>query len=242
MTDRPNSSEATTIATEIAEGLPDRMAVVLEDLAATYEAATVLYRARVHKDPTRTERFTNNELGAPPANLATAGRANQEGQPLLYLATNKSTALAEVRPWKHAAVAVADVHLKRQLSLVDLSRTKPLKSPFFVDLLRWKVELAGLLHRLGRDMSRPVMPHEEKTLYKPTQLLALLIKSNGYDGCVYPSAMGSGKNVVLFNPDDAQVTSVGYAKVSRIAYFPQQLAAGEPLYDEGPYDYARGLT
>ena len=57
------------------------------------------------------------------------------------------------------------------------------KSPFFVELLRWQVELVGLLERLGQDMSRPLMPNERKQgdLYKPTQLLAQLIKAGGYD-------------------------------------------------------------
>jgi hypothetical protein len=68
-----------------------------------------------------------------------------------------------------------------------------MRSLFFTDLLKWKLELANPLYRLGQDMSWPVMPHEQEILYKPTQLLALMIQSAGYDGCIYPSAMGSGK-------------------------------------------------
>jgi hypothetical protein len=89
-----------------------------------------------------------------------------------YLASSRSTALAEVRAWKGAAVAVAEVTTKRRLSLVDLSRPRPVGSPFFVEFLKWKSDLADLLYRLASDMSRPVMPHEEVKLYRPTQLLA----------------------------------------------------------------------
>jgi RES domain-containing protein len=234
----PPAGEAKQIGNEIATGLPDRMEVAFEDLATTYEPGKLLCRARLHKDRTRSERYGPEDLGAPPPNAATAGRANQKGHPVLYLASNKSTALAEVRPWKGAAVALAPAKIKRRLHLVDLSRTEPVSSPFFVELIRWSVELAGLLYRLGQDMSRPVMPHEEAVLYKPTQLLAWMIKSAGYDGCIYPSAMGPGTNVVLFNPDDVEMEEVGYFRVKQATYFSAPFSTYEAVYDEGPYDFA----
>jgi len=93
----PNEGEAERIESEIAHELPDIISIAFEDLATSYEEGTVLYRARVHDDRTRTERFNPSEVGAPPPNKAKAGRANRDGEPVLYLATNKSTALAEVR-------------------------------------------------------------------------------------------------------------------------------------------------
>ena len=157
---------------------------------------------------------------------------------MLYLATNKSTALAEVRAWKGAAVALAPVRIKRDLFLVDLKQPRRLESPFFVELLSWRMQLTVLLHRLGEDMSRPVLPHEEKLLYRPTQLLAWLVKSSGYGGFIYPSAMGSGSNIALFNPDDAEIMEVTYVRVKRVAYFSEAMDDYEDLYDEGPYDFA----
>ncbi len=221
----------------IAEALPDQIEIAFEDLATQLSADQILYRARIHKDRTRTARFERHELGAPSPKDATAGRANRAGDPVLYLATNKSTALAEARAWKGAAVAVVPVRIKRELFLVDLKRPRPLQSPFFVELLRWHVQLTVLLHRLGEDMSRPVMPHEEKLLYRPTQLLAWLIKSSGYDGFVYPSAMGSGSNIALFNPDDAEIMEATYVRIKRVAYFSETIDGYEDLYDEGPYDF-----
>jgi RES domain-containing protein len=214
------------------------MEIVFEDLASTFDPGKILCRARVHKDRMRSDRFGPQDLGAPPPDVTPAGRANQKGQPVLYLASNKATALAEVRPWKGAAVAIAAARIKRPLHLVDLSRARPVTSPFFQELLKWRVELAGLLHRLGQDMSRPVMPHEEDLLYRPTQLLARLIKSSNYDGCIYPSAMGQGTNIVLFNPDDAEIEDVTYLRVKRAAYFSAPFTAHEAVYDAGPYDYA----
>jgi len=73
---------------------------------------------------------------------------------------NRSTALAEVRPWKGAVAASAEVRLRKTQLLVDLSQSMKISSPFFVDLLKWRVELCGLLRRLAADLSRPVMMYE----------------------------------------------------------------------------------
>jgi hypothetical protein len=67
-----------------------------------------------------------------------------------------------VRPWKGAAVAIAEVKIKQRLLLIDLSQIRQIKSPFFKDFLKWRIDLANLLYRLGQDMSRPMMPDEEK--------------------------------------------------------------------------------
>ncbi len=192
----------------------------------------------MHDDRMHKDRFKSFEVGAPPPGKAKPGRANRKGHPVLYLASNRSTALAEVRAWKGAAVALAEVRTKRRLLLVDLSRSRPVKSPFFVELLNWQVDLARLLYRLSGDLSRPVMPHEEEVLYRPTQFLALLIKSSGYDGFLYPSAMGSGTNIVLFNSDDGEMGPPEYVRIKRVGYFSEALSPYEEVYEEGPYDFA----
>jgi RES domain-containing protein len=227
-------------STQIADEPPGSLEVAFEDMAILLEPGQTLYRARIHDDRRRASRFTTSEVGAPPAEKVKAARANRAGRPVLYLAANKSTALAEVRPWKGAAVALAEAVTNRRLMLVDLTQRLPVKSPFFVELLKWKTELAGLLYRLGEDMSRPVMPYEreQEVLYKPTQLLALIIQEAGYHGCIYPSAMGSGRNFVLFDTKAADMVSVEYVRVRRAAFFSSALSDCESVYDEGPYDHA----
>lgn len=222
----------------IADEPPGSLAIALEDMSIILEPGQTLYRARIHEDRLRTSRFTAAEVGAPPAEKVKAARANQAKQPVLYLARNKSTALAEVRPWKGAVVALATAVPNRRLILVDLAKRQPVESPFFVELLKWRSKLAGLLSRLGQDMSRPVMPHEQDVLYKPTQLLALMIQRAGYDGCIYPSAMGSGKNFVLFDTNAADIVNVEYVRVSRAAFYSSPLSKYDSVYDESPYDYA----
>lgn len=110
--------------------------IVFEDLAVSFdtEHEGSLFRARRYDDREHKEKYTAEKVGAPPREKVKAGRANQAHQPILYLANNRSTALAEVRPWKGAAVAIAEVKVKQRLSLVDLSQVRPVKSPFFEDL------------------------------------------------------------------------------------------------------------
>jgi hypothetical protein len=81
------------------------------------------------------------------------------------------------------------------------------------------------------------MPHEKEILYKPTQLLALMIQSAGYDGCIYPSAMGSGKNYALFDINAAEASTIEHVRVKRNAFFSTSLTRWEPIYEEGPYDH-----
>ena len=59
-------------------GLPDRIEFAIEDGARTLKAGKIFYRARIHKDRKHKERFTPNEMGAPPKNKAEAGRATKK--------------------------------------------------------------------------------------------------------------------------------------------------------------------
>ena len=61
-------------------------------------------------------------------------------------------------------------------------------------------------------------PNASEVDYLPTQYLAELIQSQGYDGLVFNSAMGSGQNLVLFDPKKAIASSVSLFKVSNVQY------------------------
>jgi RES domain-containing protein len=221
---------------EIAEEFPV-MSAAFEDLSVTRPAGEVYFRARL-QDRGRTARYAPHELSAPPPSKAGASRASRKGEPVLYLATDRTTALAEVRAWKGAVVAIAEVRLREDVRLVDLSRPMKIGSPFFLDSVKWRRDLAGLLRRLSADLSRPVLPKDAEIIYRPTQLLALMVKANGYDGLIHPSAMGPGKNVVLFDASKAEVQPVGYTRVQRVASFGAPMSDYEDMDEPGSYDYA----
>ena len=222
---------------DIYPDFPDQLEAAFEDLSNDYEPGKILYRARIHKNRFRTERFKLTELGAPPPDATAASRANRENEPVLYLANDAETALSEVRAWKGTAVAIAEMKVKRRISVVSLLNYTPPESPFFNDLIRWEVQLARLFRRLAYELSMPVMRHEEKNLYFSTQYLCDWVKKSEYDGIEYPSAMGNGFNVVLFNPDDADVVSLEYVRVKGIYPSTSPLKDNEPIYEEGPFNY-----
>ena len=219
------------------EDLPDQMEVAFEDLLVPYEPGKILYRARIHKDRFRTERFNLPEVGAPPPDKASAGRANRKNEPVLYLGSDEQTALAEVRAWKGMAVAVAKCEVKNRLLVVSLLHYELPQSPFFEDLLQWKMQLVELFDRLADELSRPVVAHEDEQVYFSTQYLADWVRKAGYHGIEYPSAMGPGSNVVIFNPEDVKSLSIKYARITGIQHSSIELGDTDPVYEEGPFDY-----
>ncbi|MBW1780411.1 MAG: RES family NAD+ phosphorylase [Deltaproteobacteria bacterium] len=217
--------------------LPDQLEAAFEDLSTLYEPGKILYRARIHKDRSRRDRFELSELSAPSPKEADVGRANRKGEPVFYLASDAKTALSEVRAWKGTAVALAKIKVRKRISVVSLLNYHAPESPFFNELIKWEVQLARLFSRLAYELSMPVMPHEEKNLYFSTQYLCDWVRKSGYDGIEYPSAMGNGFNVVLFNPEDAEGISLEYVRVEGIYHSTSTLKDNDPIYEEGPFDY-----
>jgi hypothetical protein len=52
---------------------------------------------------------------------ALEGRANPKGIPYVYMATDKETAMSEMRPWQEATISVAKFKILREIKLVDCS-------------------------------------------------------------------------------------------------------------------------
>ncbi len=74
------------------------------------------------------------------------------------------------------------------------------------------------LSHLADELAKPVNPTASDVEYLPTQFLTEVIRSEGYDGLVFNSAMGPGQNLVLFDPEAAHVSSVDLYTVTDIQY------------------------
>lgn len=237
--DKSNGGETQKIQDDIdwSPTPDDRLDFALEELSREYDDGAIFHRARIHDERTREERFGLHELGAPPPERARAGRANKQGEPVLYLASDETTALSEVRAWKGLAVAIATIRLQHRIRVIDLRHFDIPESPFFEEHLSWRLELAGLFHRFSEELYRPVMPDEQSILYQPSQHLCDIIRQAGYDGVIFPSAMGRGFNAVIFDPTVAEVLEIKYYRVLEVCHRFEELRDNEPLYDETPYDY-----
>ena len=137
---------------------------------------------------------------------ATEGRANPKGIPVLYLSTCRETAMSEVRPWVDSLVSCARFEIMRTVKIVEFTvlskRTRIFLKP--PDSTEWDEEN---WRQIDLAFSEPTTVADDTADYAPTQVIAELFKSNGFDGIAYKSVFGtSGCNVALFDPAIAQPT------------------------------------
>lgn len=148
----------------------------------------------------------SKERMKPKADRAPEGRANPKGIPYLYLATDRDTALAEVRPWIGSLISVGQFRLTRDLRVINCTNDRDGKLRFYLDGEPSPEEReTSVWQDVDRAFSRPVAPSDDAADYIPTQIIAELLKSHGYDGIAYRSALGLGHNVALFDLGAAQL-------------------------------------
>ena len=147
----------------------------------------------------------------PKVDSSSAGRANAQGIPVLYLSRDLNTTIAEARPWIGSSVSVAQFKTVRKLKTLDLTIgfENRLLPPFSVDEGFLPVDAKKKNEAVWRSIddafSIPVSLDESPTAYIPTQILSELFKREGVEALVYRSKLGKkGHNIVLFNLDDAE--------------------------------------
>jgi hypothetical protein len=170
---------------------------------------TSVYRARVFQSNEKLEAALcrpDQQLGSPPALLATAGRMNARGISVFYGANDQAAAIAEVRPPVGSQVAVAQFEIVRPLRLLDLTALSAVSDggSVFDPELAGRLERAMFLRSLSQRITRPVMPDDEALEYLATQAVADFLATEGtvpLDGIIFPSVQAEGAvlNVVLFH-------------------------------------------
>lgn len=180
------------------------------------ELPPVWFRARIKR---KTDSYAVGEMGAPPCELATHGRANPAGIPYLYAASTVATAVSETRPQTGQKVCVGEFVIDREMKFIDLRTPRKTVSPFVFadqeDVGRLRNDIP-FLERLGDELTRPVLSDSAATDYTPSQYLCEFIKSNGYDGVIYRSSVSAGMNLAIFDPARGVCQSVRDYDVGRI--------------------------
>jgi len=200
---------------------PDLPELLHDDLArmeVELTKGTILYRTRVgfrSKEGGEIKPFEDADIGPPPPGKAKPGRANAEGEVVLYVADQEATAIAESRPWRGLLVSVAEITVALDLHLVDLSKPPPSLNPFTDETPQYELEFAELLMAFGEELGRPLRRADDPRDYLPCQKLVRRMRESGlYDGIRYPSAMvPGGTNVVLFDP---KVAPIGPSKIVEV--------------------------
>lgn len=145
-------------------------------------------------------------MGAPPNEIANAGRMNPAGISYLYMSFESGTAYAEVLGRPPCGAVVARFVSKKDLKVLDLSALPGIPS-MFDDKNRREYEVLTFLYKFVNEITRPLQKDgREHIEYVPSQVVSeyfcrmfKLNRKTKLDGIVYPSAVRrSGKNIVLF--------------------------------------------
>jgi hypothetical protein len=155
------------------------------------------------------------QMGKPPRDLASDGRANPNGIPYLYTSEALQTCIAEVRPSVGGTICIAEICSIQKLRVIDLTAPRIKFSPtsFEDKELVIALSLVDMLEQLSIDLSKP-LANARKLNYLPTQFFCEFIKSlNFVNGVKFSSSFDSKNNIVFFEPIDEQYFEVTSKKL-----------------------------
>lgn len=198
----------------------------LEDYESGAELATPFPESRMLPTPEKT----------------VEGRANKSRKPVFYGSNLESTAIREVRPWIGGLLTVGVFEVQRKLSVVDCIGTKLEKKEATSltfrrlasnsKIFRKKRSLSQrdlvklVWHEISVAFARPVYFDDDPKGYLPTQIIAELIQSCGYDGIAHFSSVGEGCNLIIF---DLEAVKLARSRVVQIKQLSVEIEEG-PFY------------
>lgn len=204
------------------QGFLDFIAKSFPERVLTLDKDCPLWRAQLGCD-TITEVHDGEEYGevpvpwgqkrmVPDATKVLDGRANPKGIAYLYLSTSKETAMHEVRPWVGSVLSTAVFKTTKEQKLVDFSiligeKHPPISLPSLFEKPTEDQIKKDVWISIDNAFSKPVPNNEDPTKYIPTQIIAELVKRDGYDGIAYKSVFSNGFNIVLFDVNAASLIS-----------------------------------
>lgn len=191
-----------------------------------YKRGDIFYRGRVSPK----EGYPREKMGAPPHELATAGRANASGIRCLYLANSMETTIHEVRAGAFDYICVGKFELQQDIIVVDLKSIDKI-SPF-IEGLDCKQHAINKEHlkKINAEMGKVLRRSDSALDYVPTQYISDFIKSIEHDGeheymgIEYNSTMSnSGFNLAIFDPDLFTCIDVEVYKIANLRYETQKI-------------------
>lgn len=163
--------------------------------------------------------YSDEDIGASPITKLSQGRLHRTGTSFLYLATDIETALTEVRPDPGHKVSIGCFKSIKKLKIADLDQA-------FIRLSKNEkgLEKYVFINHIDQLLSRPVTM-DERYRYLITQFFSDAFRKLGFDGIYFTSSVGTGQNLLIFNPsnfeyivDEANVYDINalkyqYAKI-----------------------------
>lgn len=193
----------------------DVLSDLLQSSFKKYKKGEILFRARIC--PTQNG-FSKKEMGAPPPNIASAGRANPKGIRCLYLADSVDTTLHEIRAAVYDYVTVGKFVLQQDIEVINLSGIHKL-SPFNISDINLIAANTVHLNKISEDIAKPLRRYDSDLDYLPTQYICDFIKSENFAGIEYSSTMHTGgKNYAIFDESLFKCTKTTVFDIKSINY------------------------
>jgi hypothetical protein len=162
-----------------------------------------------------------NKMGAPPALLATAGRANPQGIPFLYLTENEKTVMYETRALSGDKLSIGRFRVTKKLNILNFNKKPNLFSDYSEDLYESVADSVRgyfLREAISKDLSKPMRRYDNKEIeYVPTQFICEYVKNvTGADGIQFASSLHEGGvNLVLFDVNNAVCEKVEVKEIGK---------------------------
>lgn len=186
---------------------------MFKNFAKTYKKGKLFYRSRISESAGHIA----DEMGKPPGDKSSAGRANPKGIPYLYVSTEVETTVYESRSTYLDYVSVAEIKCKDELTVVSLRGITEISPFVFGDQIARYLTHQKYLVRLEQELSKPIRKFDKELDYLPSQYLCEYVKSLGYDGIEYGSSFKTnGINLAIFNDEKLEIKNVEVYEVTDI--------------------------
>lgn len=244
---------AKAFLTEIFDGLQNQSDI--DNKPAFYRLSPgeepLFYRARLvaNEDAFRTiSEDPAGQMGPPPRSLRRAGRMNAAGIAVFYGATEKDTAVAELRPAVGSLISLATFRISRPIFVLDLTRFTRAGRQLDIFAKNQMVRATqwAFMQSFASEISQPILPGDEHLEYVPAQVVAEYLTNQPVrwrgqevtpDAIIFRSAQREGgKNIAVMGGaatirrDSATDNEISYRTTSQENDF-DFLDFGSPLPD-----------
>lgn len=138
--------------------------------------------------------YIGAEIMQPSPIKANGGRFNRQGCSFLYIANNKKTAMAELKPDVGIICSVAKIQCIDKRKFLDLRRNTVSKLDKDTNIV-----VINIVESLSVLFSKSII-NKEKFKYLITQFISDLFRELKFAGIIYDSAQTRGYNVTAFYP------------------------------------------
>jgi len=199
----------------------DILKIFCSFIRKSYKAGTRFYRGRISSETG----FDCDNMGPPPKDKISEGRANSAGIQRLYLASDKETTIHEIRAGAFDYITVGCFELKKDITVVDLKMINKI-SPVMaqLDVAQYYINREHL-NKINDEMGKALRRSDSPLDYVSTQYIADFIQSvthdgeHEYAGIEYRSTLyPKGYNLAVFDSSLFECISVETIQIKDLKY------------------------